>query len=303
MKIKLKLRRFRIAAPSFKRREKPSASMIETMLKRVSCRTYLPDPIDEEKKQSIRTSMMKHTKGPFGNTVRFQLVDFSSLSRDEIKSLSTYGVIKGAGLFVVGIVKNQLEALEDFGYCMEKVVLEATRLGLGTCWLGASFRRKSFQKVIQAGEDDLIPAITPVGYAAEKKSVTESMVRVLAGSDLRKPWTKLFFQGNFMTPLQRETCGMFQVPLEMVRIAPSASNRQPWRVLKEEGKNHFHFYMRKPKAYEPLNQAVPFQPVDIGIAICHFELAAHEAGLKGRWRRIKSRQDTEELDYVVSWMG
>lgn len=300
--MKLKLRRFQISSP-LKRKDRPLASMIETMLKRVSCRTYFKEGVSSDQKRMIGEFLGRYTKGPFGNEVRFRLVDFSELGQDEIKSLGTYGVIKDAPLFIVGAVKNQIRALEDYGYCMEKVILAVTSLGLGTCWLGASFRRKAFEKTIHIADGELIPTVTPVGIAAEKKSFTESMVRVLAGSDARKPWTRLFFDGDFFTPLQRENCGMYQVPLEMVRIAPSASNRQPWRVLKERGRNHFHFYLRKSKGYDPFGQAIPFQYVDIGIAMCHFELAAVETGQGGRWRKRKDQEDTEDLEYIISWMG
>lgn len=300
--MKLKLRRFRISSP-LRRKDKVLSSMVETMLKRVSCRTYFKEFIDDNQKQEILGYLNDYTRGPFGNEVRYQLVDFSEYGQEQIKTLGTYGVIKDASMFIVGSIKNQIRALEDFGYCMEKVILAVTRLGLGTCWLGASFRRKAYEKTIQIAEDELIPAITPVGFAAEKKSFTESMVRVLAGSDARKPWTKLFFNGDFIHPLERENCGMYQVPLEMVRIAPSASNRQPWRILREKDKGVFHFYLRKSKGYDPFGQAIPFQYVDIGIAMCHFELAAVEIGLGGKWRKRKDMKDTEDLEYIISWMG
>ena len=300
--MKLKLRRFRISSP-LRRKEKTLSSMVETMLKRVSCRTYFREAIEEGQKQEISGYLSAYTKGPFGNEMRYRLVDFSEYDREKVRSLGTYGVIKDASLFIVGSVKNRIHGLEDFGYCMEKVILAVTRMGLGTCWLGASFRRKAFEKTMPIVDDELIPAVTPVGYAAEKKSFTESMVRVLAGSDARKPWTKLFFDGDWITPLQRETCGMYQVPLEMVRIAPSASNRQPWRILKEKDRDHFHLYLRKSKGYDPFGQAIPFQYVDIGIAMCHFELAVREIGLGGRWRKRKERQDTEDLEYIISWMA
>lgn len=300
--MKIKLRRFRITSP-LRQKETSLSSMVETMLRRVSCRTYFREPLEADMKQEILGYLNTYVQGPFGNAIRFRLVDFSEHMAEQIKSLGTYGVIKDASLFIAGSVRNQIHALEDFGYCMEKVILAVTRMGLGTCWLGASFRRKAFEKTMGVSEGELVPAVTPVGYAAEKKSFTESMVRVIAGSDARKPWTKLFFEDDFFSPLQRENCGMYQVPLEMVRIAPSASNRQPWRIQKERGKDHFHFYLRKSRGYDPFGQAIPFQYVDIGIAMCHFELAAREIGLGGRWRKRKDRQDTEDLEYIISWTG
>lgn len=34
-------------------------------------------------------------------------------------------------------------------------------------------------------------------------------------------------------PLEKEEAGNYEAALEMVRIAPSASNKQPWRILKK----------------------------------------------------------------------
>jgi hypothetical protein len=45
------------------------------------------------------------------------------------------------------------------------------------------------------------------------------------------------------------------------------------------------------------------QRVDMGIAMCHFELTAREAGLSGEW--LRAEPDIEKPDslteYVVTW--
>jgi hypothetical protein len=80
--------------------------------------------------------------------------------------------------------------------------------------------------------------------------------------------------------------GDFEIPLEMVRLSPSASNKQPWRIVKEKKKNVFHFFIKRNKMYKKnieLLQLSDLQRIDIGIAMCHFELTAQEANLKGKW--------------------
>jgi hypothetical protein len=52
----------------------------------------------------------------------------------ELKNLTTYGIIKGARQFIVGIVEKQLRSMEDYGYCMEKNILKARELGLTGDW-------------------------------------------------------------------------------------------------------------------------------------------------------------------------
>jgi len=79
---------------------------IETIKKRVSCRTYESDPMKEGDQQKLTDFLLTNVRGPFGNRVRFELVDLAAKERDEIKTLGTYGFIKGASMFIVGAVAN-----------------------------------------------------------------------------------------------------------------------------------------------------------------------------------------------------
>ena len=47
------------------------------------------------------------------------------------------------------------------------------------------------------------------------------------------------------------------------------------------------------------------QRVDMGIAMCHFELAAQELGLKGRWmvKEPEIEKPDSLTEYAVSWVG
>jgi len=72
----------------------------------------------------------------------------------------------------------------------------------------------------------------------------------------------------------------------MVRIGPSASNKQPWRVVRDA--NAWHFYLHRTPGYrrgffQVLLDLVDLQRIDLGIAMCHFESSAREAGLQGEW--------------------
>ena len=116
-------------------------TIIETITIRKSCRTYSDRAIEPEKLSELRQFLASNIKTPFGSKVRFQLIDFNEMEIGELKNLTTYGVIKGARQFIVGAVEKQTKAMEDYGYCMEKNILKATSMGLGTCWLGGTFIR------------------------------------------------------------------------------------------------------------------------------------------------------------------
>lgn len=126
-------------------------------------------------------------------------------------------------------------------------------------------------------------------------------MKATAGSKKRKPWNKLFFNKSLDHPITEEEAGSYAAPLEMVRLAPSASNKQPWRIVKND--NYWHFFLDYSKL---INKAIGYdiQRIDIGIAMCHFELTALQEGLSGKWTIDKSRPEikgTENLHYITSW--
>jgi len=279
------------------------SSIIESIKMRTSSRNYDEKTIEPEKRRQIENYLSLNEKGPFGCTVRFQLLDYAQGGQDQTENLRTYGVIKGARLFIVGAVISADKAMEDYGYCMEKNILMATSLGLGTCWLGGTFKRSSFAKKIGLSANEVMPAVSPVGYATEKKTLRDSLFKFLARSKTRKPWEGLFCSNDFNTPLTESDVERYATCLEAVRLAPSASNRQPWRILKKEGSNIFHFYLERAKIYAKAIKRIDMQKVDMGIAMCHFALAARELGLTGSWQQQGNQTNLEDKEYIISWTG
>jgi nitroreductase len=277
--------------------------MIEAMKRRVSVRSYADRPVEQSVKDQIRDLLEAHSTGPFGNRVRLSLVDLSDLEQAETRQLGTYGFIRGARLYVVSVVNYGPSAMQDTGYCLEQVIVRMTELGLGTCWLGGTFKRASFARRLSLSDDEVIPAISPVGYARDKRTVRERVLRRLVGADQRKPWAALFLEDAMDRPLPRDAAGEYATPLECLRLAPSASNGQPWRIVKSKDANVFHFFLKRTPGYARFLRGLDLQLVDMGIAMCHFELASHESGLKGTWTIGDPGFGRTEAEYVVSWAG
>ena len=273
---------------------------------RRSCRTYEIRPIEQDKRSALEEFLTANNTGPFGSQLRFILSDLQQIKLQEAKVPGTYGVIQGAQFFIIGAVGKSEMSMEDFGYAMEKNVLYATESGLGTCWLGGTFKRTGFARIIDLQEDELLPAVTPLGYPKQTKSLTDRIFRYMASSDKRKPWEQIFFLNNLDTPLSGDHAGDFSQVLECLRIGPSASNRQPWRIIKEEDSMNFHFYLKRTPGYGNLIGGISLQNIDMGIAMCHFELSAREMGLNGQWvRQIfpGAKAAPGSLEYIVSWVG
>lgn len=278
-------------------------SIIDTMKQRSSIRSYDTREIEQDKKDLVVSYLNSNRSGPFKSNVRFALVDVIPNEEAGLKKLGTYGMIKGAKHFIAGVVQLGDKAMEDFGYCMEKNILLATSLGLGTCWLGGSLNRSAFAQRLKIRENEVLPAVTPLGYPAEKRSVQESFVRFAAGAKKRKAFSEIFFDGSPENPLHVKGCEKYSVPLECIRIAPSASNKQPWRVIKEKDRFAFHFFLKRDALYNSFFKDIKIQNIDMGIALCHFESAARELGRTGSLQVNKPSIESDGLEYCASWIG
>ena len=271
-------------------------SVIELIKMRRSSRTYIERDIDDIIVQKLNDYIFKineETK----IKARFIFTNNNCKDGKEIKKLGTYGVISGADSFIVGILNKSEKNVVEFGYLFEKILLYVTNLGLQTCWLGGTFNKNDFTQNAGLLEDEFIPIVSPVGYAKDKPRTFETAMRIIAGSNKRKTWSELFFEDNISTPLNEQSAGSYAVPLEMVRLGPSASNKQPWRIIKN--KNEFHFFLSRTKGY-----GVTFYDIqknDIGIAKCHFELSTKELGFKGKWQEVKYDNKPGDWEYICTW--
>ena len=129
---------------------------------------------------------------------------------------------------------------------MESIVLYATSMGLGTCWIGGTFKKGQFAKAMQVQEGEILPIVLPIGYEKEKKSIIDKTMRLIAKCEKRKAWNEMFYFRDFSCPLtQHYTLNGFKDAFENVRLAPSAINKQPWRIVKHG--NEFDFYVNEDK--------------------------------------------------------
>jgi nitroreductase len=282
--------------------------VVEIIEQRYSCRTYRPDPLDRDTRRQLADYAAGVQWGPLGARARFELIAASENDRKALKSLGTYGFIKGATGYIVGAIEESRYNLEDFGYLLELIILYATDLGLGTCWLGGTFTKSSFARKISAREGELVPGVSSVGYIAKKPRRIESILRRNDGTDRRLPWERLFFDREFNEPLPHEGLGKYGKALEMVRLSPSASNRQPWRVVRVG--SAWHFFLQRTPGYREsplvrLTTVADLQRIDMGIAMSHFELTADELGLDGRWQNHdpEIERPDELTEYTVSWVS
>ena len=274
-------------------------SIEEAVNKRYSVRNYDKQEIEEDKRKEIE-NFLSSIDNPFGKKVNYHFLDSIDMKNEE--NLGTYGVIKGARQYIGTTIKLEPMSLEALGYEVETLMLYLANLGIGTCWLGGTFNRKGFSKAMNIHEDEIFPIMTPYGYAASKKHAVEIVMRKTIKADKRKEWNELFFINDFHSNLSKEESGDLKFPLEMIRLAPSASNKQPWRILLQN--NVCHFYEYKEPGY---SDSFPYdiQKIDLGIAAAHFDFAVKEKQLKGHFdtRCQPDIELPENIEYVFSWVA
>lgn len=277
----------------------------EVIRQRYSCRAYRTTPLEPDVRRRLEDILAASGNGPLGTRCRFMLLAAAPGDTQALRGLGTYGFIKGATAFIVGVAGPGRRNLEDYGYLMEQAVLEATGLGLGTCWLGGTFSRSSFARRIRPSGGEVMPAVVAAGYPLVG---VNDPIRAYAGSSRRLPAGELFWSERPGLPLAAETVGPYADILELVRWAPSASNKQPWRLIRTD--RAWHFYLQRRKGYGKrsplfaLARLADLPRVDLGIAMCHFELATREAGLSGRWAVLDPEPSTPDgsLEYTVTWL-
>lgn len=270
--------------------------IVETIKKRCSVRTYQDKELEPDVREMLQ-SYMDNLENPFGMQVKKYIIDKKLASEGE--KLGTYGVIKGASTFMGISVPDKDLAHVAAGYEFENLILEATALELGTVWLAATFNREGFASAMGVPKNELFPAISPVGYPAAKRSLTESLMRTAMRSSSRKEWNTLFYLDNFQTPLHKDESGDYAEPLEMLRLAPSDKNTQPWRVLKAS--NSYHFFVTYKSGISRGEEII--KRVDAGIALSHFHQTVLELGLKGCFKQTEPEniELPQNTYYITSW--
>ncbi|MDE6080313.1 MAG: hypothetical protein K2G35_09660 [Duncaniella sp.] len=259
-------------------------TIIEAMQARRSVRSF-----DGSRLTSIQTELLQHaieeSYSPFGGRVTIRLKEFDL--RQGFKP-STYGFIKGATtFFLLAMADDEASALTA-GFQFEQVILHAWQMGLGTCWIAGTFKCSDFDRDETWPDDEMLKVVSPVGHAIDP-TFREKLMRLAAGSKHRKPFDTLFFNRDCSTYVAPDN--QFREALEMLRLAPSSTNSQPWRALVSGDRVDFYCLPKGPLA-----------PLDTGIGICHFVETEKFYGYEGTFSKIiDAPQAPDNWRYLVSY--
>lgn len=223
---------------------------------RASKRTYIIKTIEPSAVKILENLIHKNNKE---SDLHLQLYTDNEEAFSGLKM--SYGMFKNVRNYVALVGKSDdRNLLEKIGYYGEKFILEATKLGLGTCWVGGTFQRKTCKCDVK--EDEKLVGIITFGYVPEKLPMKDNIITTLIHRKSKSMDEMLIANGIIPDWLKK---GM-----EAVMKAPSAVNRQPVSFVYQEGILRAGVVVK-----------YGYELIDLGIAKLHFEIGAGPQN--GKW--------------------
>lgn len=197
---------------------------------------------------------------PFGGRVESRI---ASRRSDISFKAPSYGMISGTQDYILVGCDGTFNSLVSAGYGIQRVLIDMLSGGVAACWVGGTFRKSAFSSVAKFSAGIGIVAVIPVGVPAERPGIVSRMTRLLGHSSSRKPFASLF---------EAADTSRFKIPLEMMRIAPSALNRQPWTSVATDTRVAFGCKDMSPTGL-----------ISFGVGLAQFSIACEELNISGRW--------------------
>ncbi|MGD9559750.1 MAG: nitroreductase family protein [Oscillospiraceae bacterium] len=167
---------------------------------------------------------------------------------------NSYGLFSGVhSLLVLAGRADDADLDEKVGHAGQRLVLEAVKMGLGSCWVGGTFDRQQVQSWLVPGHRAV--AVITVGPVKVGGSLMGRAAGRISGGRRKRP--------QQMMDTDSAPPEWFVAGVAAAAAAPSALGRQPVRFAWQAG---------VASARVPEDRAL--QRVDLGIAKLHFEIAA-----------------------------
>jgi len=278
--------------------------LFDLMRTRHSCRSFQTRKLTPADHDELMESVHRHSaetrlgKSP----VRFEYVS---------EHLTVWPTVN-ASEFLVAIAPLEYDrlAVMDVGRSLQKIVMDATCMGLGTCWIGPGADHKSIMQHLGDRFDpkkDHIICVCAIGY---KSWFIPMFIRAFNAqvSSRRLPLSTLFFaDAQMKKPLNLEAApfNKFERTYEICQWAPSSYNGQTTRcvaVTDKKGLERFDFYAVTASRY--------YAPVAVGIWCANWEMGCDALGIHGHFavlsaeeRGVQVEKELPQLPrYDLSWV-
>ena len=296
--------KFRLRFPEHLPRRNDDLDLFDLMRKRRSCRSFQTRKLTDVDRSELLESVRIHMDEPqIGESkIRFEYI---------AASLTVWPTVN-ATEFLVAIAPKEYDRLAviDVGISLQKIVMDATRMGLGSCWIGPGADHASIIRNLADrfdSEKDHIICVCAVGY---RSSYIPLFLRIFNAQFKRRlPLSELFFaDAGFEQPLNLDAgpFNCFGRTYEICQWAPSSYNGQTTRCIANTDENgdlkSFDFYAVTASLY--------YAPVAVGIWCANWELGCEELGIQGHFAKLsagdKGIQDNDTAlqlpRYDISWV-
>jgi hypothetical protein len=299
--------KFRLRFPERLPKRKDDLGLFDLMRARRSCRSFQARKLTPADHDELMESVRRHSQAP--------RIGISPVRFEYVSAPLTVWPTVNATEFLVAIAPQEYDRLGviDVGRSLQKIVMDATRMGLGTCWIGPGADHESIMRHLGQRfdpEKDHLICVCAVGY---KSKYIPLFIRIFNAQFYRRlPLSELFFADpQLKQPLNVETepFKRFGRTFEICQWAPSSYNGQTTRgVAVMDGAadapqlERFDFYQVTESRY--------YAPVAAGIWCANWEMGCqaldlhgHPAALSAEERGIQKEKDLPEVPhYDLSWI-
>jgi nitroreductase len=176
----------------------------EILQARRSVRGYISQPVKEEDIKAITEAARVAPSACNSQTWRFIAVTdralIQKIAQEGMRPVVRNAWIESAPLIIVGcsqldLVANRVGSLVtgieyyqiDLGIAMEHMVLKATELGLGTCWIGW-FNEKKIKKILDIPQAIKVLALLTIGSSKEPQATPVKKRKSMEEIFYREKW-------------------------------------------------------------------------------------------------------------------
>jgi nitroreductase len=243
-------------------------SLYQAIFKRKSVRDYDPTPLDSNRLEEVTKNLQSLKPLIEGVKTEFKIISPNQVSRK---------LSNKAPHYVAAFSEAKGAYKANIGYMLQQMDLYFSASGLGSCWLGIP------QPTKEVTDASNLEFIILMSFGTPK----EPLYRADASEFKRKPLTEI---SNIADATEL---------LEPVRLAPSAVNLQNWYFI--GNKQVIHAYSAKAGFLRNIVGG-SYYPVNVGIALCHLQLAAEHIGGKTSFTfdSLGDKNPPKGFDYVAT---
>jgi len=153
--------------------------VLEAIRRRYSCRSYQDKPIEQEKLDTIFEAARLAPSAKNMQDWRFVVVTDKEIKRRIAETTNRPEAFENAGAIIAACSNSdyvmrcgQAIGPIDVAIALEHICLQATELGLATCWIG-SFYPEKVRPILGIPDDIAIIELMALGYPADSQKETK----------------------------------------------------------------------------------------------------------------------------------